>query len=152
MHTKSPGKQVRVRTDEYTEAFLVLTEAFLNGRMKENSLVGPGLLESLLPLSDLYCQSLLGNQHLPDNHSDTIHSHYDTFYFSLNPFATYKYCMFYWLPTCFLCILSQLECQFYNVSVTVSEKMLNLQRAHLLSSFSLGMTLNVHLFKTSETC
>lgn len=53
----------------------MFTEAFLKGGTKENSLVGPGLLESLLPLSDLCCQSLLGNQHLPDNHSDAIHYH-----------------------------------------------------------------------------
>lgn len=79
MHIKSSGKQVSICTDAYTEASLVLTEAFLNGRMKENSLGGPGLLESLLPLSDLCCQSLLGNQHLPDNHSDAIRYRYDAF-------------------------------------------------------------------------
>lgn len=79
MHIKSSGKQVSVCTDAYTEASLVLTEAFLNGRMKENSLGGLGLLESLLPLSDLCCQSLLGNQHLPDNHSDAIRYRYNAF-------------------------------------------------------------------------
>lgn len=91
MHTESAGKQVSVRTDPYTEAFLVLTEAFLNGTTEENSLVVPGLLESLLPLSDLCCQSLLGNQHLPDNHSDAIRSRSDAFYFSLNPFAPFRH-------------------------------------------------------------
>lgn len=95
MHTKSAGKQVSVRTDAYTDASLVLNEAFLKGRTKEHSLVGPGLLESLPPLSDLCCQSLLGNQHLPDNHNHAICYHYDTFYFLLNPFATFKYQMFY---------------------------------------------------------
>lgn len=92
MHTESAGRQVSGRTDPYTHRrFLVLTEAFLNGTTEENSLVVPGLLESLLPLSDLCCRSLLGNQHLPDNHSDAIRSRYDTFYFPLNPFAPFRH-------------------------------------------------------------
>lgn len=50
----------------------MLTEAVLNGRTRKNSLVGPGLPESLLPLSDLCCQALLGHRHLPDEHRDAI--------------------------------------------------------------------------------
>lgn len=72
MHTKSTGKQVSIHTDAYIEASLLLTEAVLSGRMRKTSLVGPGLLESLLPLSDLCVQALLGHRHLPDNHRDAI--------------------------------------------------------------------------------
>lgn len=81
MHTKSTGKQVNVHIDAFIEASLLLTEAVLSGRMRINSLVGPGLLESLLPLSDLCVQALLGHQHLPDNHRDAICYGYNTFSF-----------------------------------------------------------------------
>lgn len=81
MHTKSTGKQVSVHTDAYIEASLLLTEAVLSGRMRKTSLVGPGLLESLLPLSDLFVQTLLGHRHLPDNHRNAICYGYNTFYF-----------------------------------------------------------------------
>lgn len=86
MHTKSTGKQVGVHTDAYIEAFLLLTETVLSGRMRKNLLVGPGLQESLLPLSDLCVQALLVRRHLPDNHRDAICYGYDTFYFHYSLF------------------------------------------------------------------
>lgn len=86
MHTKSTGKQVSVHTDAYIEASRLLTEAVLSGRMRKTSLVGPGRPESLLPLSDLCVQALLGHRHLPDNHRDAICYGSNTFYFHYSQF------------------------------------------------------------------
>lgn len=69
-HAKSTGKGVSMLTDAYTVAYHMLTESFTNWKNEANSLLGLGLRESQLPLSDLCCHALLGRQRRPEDHSD----------------------------------------------------------------------------------
>ena len=73
-HTKSTGKGVSAYTDACTAAYQMLTEAFTNCKNEANSLVGLGLRECLLRLSDLCCHALLGRHRHPGNYSDVSFS------------------------------------------------------------------------------